>query len=82
LREFIRIVQELRQDAKLKPVDKVILMVQAPGELNFILKKNENLIKKEIHAKTIEYNRSDKFSAELETKLDNYPLWLGLRKPL
>jgi hypothetical protein len=28
----------------------------------------------------IEYKRSTKFGIELETKLEDWPIWLGLRK--
>ncbi|MEK9194270.1 MAG: class I tRNA ligase family protein, partial [Patescibacteria group bacterium] len=79
-REFVRMVQGLRQDAKLEPKDAIVLLVQTPEELNFVLKKNETILKKEINAKNIEYGRSDKFTVELETKLDNWPIWVGLRK--
>lgn len=82
LREFIRLVQDLRQDAGLEPKEGVILMVEPPAELNYVIQKNEKVLKREVNAKTIEYKRSAKFDAELETKLDEWPIWLGLRKPL
>jgi isoleucyl-tRNA synthetase len=82
LREFIRIVQDLRQDARFSPQEKLILLVEAPEELVFILRKNEKLVKSEVNVKAVEYSRSEKFTAELATKLDQWPIWVGLRKPL
>lgn len=80
LRDFIRMVQDLRQDAKLEPKDKVILLAELPPELNYAVQKNEKLVKKEINVKAIEYKRSEKFNIELETKLEEWPVWLGLRR--
>ena len=79
LREFVRIIQGFRQDAGLAPKDKIILMVEAPEELNHILNKFEKLLKKEVGAKNIEYKHSEKFTAELKTKLENWEIWIGLR---
>ena len=61
------------------PKDKIILMVEAPEELNHILNKFEKLLKKEVGAKNIEYKHSEKFTAELKTKLENWEIWIGLR---
>jgi len=80
LREFIRIVQDLRQDAKLQPKDKIILPAELPEELKYVVQKNEKFIKKEINAGVIEYKRSVKFDIELETEIDEWPIWIGLRK--
>ncbi|HXF44080.1 MAG TPA: class I tRNA ligase family protein, partial [Candidatus Paceibacterota bacterium] len=82
LREFKRLVQGLRKDAGLYPKDEIVLVVELPEELNHVVQKNENLIKKEVNAKSVEYGRSHKFESELETKIDDYPVWVGLRKPL
>ncbi len=79
LREFTRMVQEFRQDAGLEPKDKIILLVEAPEELNYVLNKFEELLKKEVGAKIIDYKRSEKFVAELKTKFDGQDLWIGLR---
>jgi len=80
LRELIRIIQNLRQDAGLESKDEIVLMLQVPSELEKIIQKQERLIKKEINASLIEYKRSDKFKVELETKIDAEPIWLALRK--
>lgn len=80
LREFVRMVQDLRQDAGLEPKDRIVLMVEAPAELNYVFNKFEAVLKKEIGAKIIEYKHSEKFMAEIKTKLDEWDLWIGVRK--
>ena len=82
LRELVRMIQGLRQDAGLTPKTQIILVVESPGELNHVVQANENLIKKEVNAKSVEYGRSHKFESELETKIDDWPVWIALRKPL
>ncbi len=80
LREMVRLGQGLRQDAGLEPKDVIVLTVELPEELRLVLQKNEKPFKREINAKSIEYRRSDKFETELETKLGEWPVWIGLRK--
>jgi isoleucyl-tRNA synthetase len=79
-RELVRLTQGLRQDAGLEPKDAIIFVTELPKELRFVLQKNEKLFKKEVNAKAIEYRRSDKFEAELETKLGQWPVWVALRR--
>lgn len=78
LREFIRIVQDIRQDAKLEPKDTIVLSIEAPEEIKYVLEKNEKLLKREINAKNISYKRTQKFKIELETKLENWQIWLAI----
>lgn len=80
LRELLRIIQDLRHDAGFQPNDKVILLAELPSEAAYLVRKNENFVKREINAVGIEYRRSDKFKIEIETQLENWPIWLGLRK--
>ena len=79
MREVMRAVQDLRQAAKMKPQDALFLMVAAPAPLEGILHKNELVLKKEVNAKTVQYKKG-KFSAEIETKIDEFPVWFGVRK--
>lgn len=79
-RELVRLTQGLRQDAGLEPKNIIIFVAELPEELRFVLGKNKKLFKKEVNAKSIEYGRSEKFDAELETKLDEWPVWIALRK--
>jgi len=78
----VRLAQGLRQDAGLEPKTPIVLVVDSPGELNHVVQRNEKIIKKEVNATSVEYGRSHKFESELETKIDDYPVWIALRKPL
>lgn len=80
LRELVRTVQGLRQDAKLEPKDRVTLFVEAGEELASVLERNAASFKKDIGAKTVEFKRTDRFKAELATKVDGMDVWLALRK--
>ncbi|MDP3052825.1 MAG: DUF5915 domain-containing protein [bacterium] len=80
LRDLTRLVQGLRQDAGYQPKDKIILMIEAPAELKEILEKNNVFLKKEINAHDIELRHSDKFDAESSTKMNDWQIWLGVRK--
>ena len=80
LRELVRGVQELRQKAGCEPKDKVVLMLEFPEELLAIIRRNEKKLLSEVNAKSAEYARSEKFTAELETKFEGLPAWFGLRK--
>ena len=79
-RELIRMVQGLRHDANYVPKDRIILMVEAPKELRGIWERNADALKKEVGAKSVEFKKSEKFDAELNSKLDIYPIWIGVRK--
>ncbi|MDO8557086.1 MAG: class I tRNA ligase family protein [Candidatus Jorgensenbacteria bacterium] len=80
VREFVRMIQDLRQSAKLEPKDKIIVMVSTQGELEGVVRKYESIICKEVNAKDIVPRREQKFSVEIETKFENTPLWIGARK--
>ncbi len=80
LREFLRIVQDLRQDAGLRPRDRIELMVVGVDELRHVLVANEPLLKREVGASAVAYQRSDKVTVELQTKLEGQLLWVGIRK--
>ena len=57
-----------------------MFMIDVPIGLRDIVIKNEIVFKKEIGAKQIEYKKSEKFDAEINTKIDNQAIWLGVRK--
>ena len=80
LRDAVRIVQELRQKARLAPKDRIALMVSAPAPLAEVFKKRESALRSEVGAKTVAYGRSEKFSAEEEVEIEGQPLWIALRK--
>jgi isoleucyl-tRNA synthetase len=80
LRELMRMVQDLRQAAGLAPQDKIVLMAQSPEIIANFIKKNEAFFRKEVNAKMIEYKKSAKFGAEIETKFGEENIWLAVRK--
>ncbi len=80
LREVVRMVQELRQRAGLKPKDEMILSAVFPAEIRLVLGKKEELLKKETGAREIEYKKSEKFDAEETTKFEDKEIWLAVRK--
>lgn len=80
VRDLVRIVQELRQKAGLKPGESIELMVDLSAELKSVVLKNEKLLKMEVVAKKVDYKKSVKLGAEIETKIDGAPVWVGIRK--
>ncbi|MEK7181353.1 MAG: class I tRNA ligase family protein [Patescibacteria group bacterium] len=80
LRELVRAIQELRQKAGLSSNDRVVLMFELPEELKLAVSKGEGWLKKEVGAKSINYGKSDKFSAVTETKIEDKMVWVGIRK--
>ena len=80
LREVARMVQELRQTAGLEPKDAIALMLQLPPAIHDAISKNENILKSDVGAKSIEYKKSAKFNAEIETKIEGQEAWIGIRK--
>jgi len=80
LRDVARMVQELRQKAGLEPKDKIILFLDLPAEAKNAVSKNENILKSDVGAKSVEYRKSEKFDAEEITKFEGQEAWIGLRK--
>ncbi len=80
LREFIRIIQELRQKAACSPKDAVALMIEAPAETERVLKNFQKTLSAETSAKSAEFKKTEKFDAEIYSELDGRPFWVGIRK--
>ena len=80
IRELVRAVQDLRQKAGLEPGDKVVLAIETTKDLADVVLRNESLFKKEISAREIEYKKSAKIQSDLEMKIDNKDVWVGLHK--
>ncbi len=80
IRELVRIIQELRQRAGMKPGQKMDLMMELPQELKSLVSRGEKFLKSEVGAKRISYKKSGKFSAETETKIDDMRMLVGLKK--
>jgi len=80
LRELARLIQNLRKKAGYLPKDQIYLWLEAPKEIKFAVNKYLDNFKERVGAKNIEFRRTKEFDAELETKIDNEPIWLGIKK--
>lgn len=85
LRELARTVQELRRTAKLTVQDMIEVSLRAAPELLNVVKNHEKEFLKSVGAKTVivlgmDEKPSRMFDAEVETKLNEAPLWVAIRK--
>lgn len=81
LREITRAIQGLRQDAGLEPKDRIhIFFKSGDPTLENIVSEQEEAINKAVGSTGISLLRSDKALVELETKLDNANVWIGIKK--
>ena len=80
LRELVRIIQDLRKEAGYTPKDKIYLWLEGPKEIEFTLNKYLKDFKEKIGAENIEFRRTDKFDAEIETQIDSQKIWIGINK--
>lgn len=80
LREIVRLVQDLRQEAGFTPKDLIVLMVEMPKQIAEVIGKHEAFLKQETNVKEIQYRKSQKFDAEIESKIGGASFWLGVRK--
>ncbi len=80
LRELVRMVQDLRQDAGYSPKDQIVLHAVLPAERSAFVHANMEFMKREVGAKAVELKRVERFDAELATKLDGHDIWLAVRR--
>jgi isoleucyl-tRNA synthetase len=81
LREVIRTVQSLRKKANLIPNDKINLLYESDN-LESILKKKEDVLKKEVGAQKITKGRKEETLAEKELQIDGSNFYLGITMSL
>ncbi|MEX2033030.1 MAG: class I tRNA ligase family protein [Candidatus Colwellbacteria bacterium] len=79
VREFVRMIQGLRREAGLMPQDKINLYIHAPAFAE-TLEKHVKALGEEVNAAEIFFRKSEKFDAELSTKIEGQEIWIGLRK--
>jgi isoleucyl-tRNA synthetase len=79
LRDFKRLVQELRQKAGVRPGDPVTLYIDAPSFAS-VLEKHAKAFAAEVSARALEFKHTEKFDAELQTDIDGASIWIGLKK--
>lgn len=80
IRELIRMIQDLRKDAKYTPKDKVEIFIETDGHIKTLIKNREEQLKAEIGSKKIEFKRTEKFDAESDTQIDGIKIWIGIKK--
>lgn len=80
IRELARMIQSLRASANYNMVDEVTLMISAPDALSNLIQRHGVVLKKMVNAKELMMKKGVKFDAGKETKLDNWRLWLGVKK--
>ncbi len=84
MRELNRAIQSLRQEADLKPGDKIDVYIEvaeaAAQSFNPAIKAQEDSLKNTTGAVQIHLKKTDKFDAESETKVYEIPVWIGIKK--
>lgn len=80
VRESVRMIQGLRQDAGYELKDRVMLFADSAA-LGDIIRKHENVIKKEVGAKSIVFaSEAEHLDAYSELVLNGDRVWFGIRK--
>lgn len=80
VREFVRMVQGLRQDGDFMPKDLIRLVFWSDEDLLSTIEKNKELIKKEVNAKDLIFKKEDNVKAQLQSKLNGGDIWVGITK--
>ncbi len=80
LREFVRIVQELRQTANYKQGERARLFAVIPPELQAVVEKNLAQFQAQTSLSVVEFKRAEKFDVESVTNFDGAEIWLAIRK--
>jgi isoleucyl-tRNA synthetase len=80
MRELTRLVQGLRHDAGYTPTNAITLYLETPKELMDIVETNAAQFKKDVKAKAIVFKRAQKFDVELNTKVEGWGVWIGIKK--
>ncbi|MBI3114720.1 MAG: class I tRNA ligase family protein, partial [Candidatus Harrisonbacteria bacterium] len=79
-RELTRMVQDLRQAADYKPGEPAILSAELPEVLRRVVEEKLKEFKNETSLSAVELKRSEKFDAEISTKVEEEDVWLGIRR--
>ncbi len=78
IRELVRLVQDLRQRARLKPEDNVEIFFEVSEALARVIRSNDKEFMRKVGAINIEYKKAQKFLAKEETNIEgeNIKVWL------
>lgn len=80
VRELARAVQGLRQAANYKMSDEVVLYLETSDDFSNLIQRHSVWLRKLVNAKSIELRRFEKTDAEIDTKIENWQIWLGVKK--
>ena len=80
VREFIRFVQGLRQDAGYAFHDAITLYIQGHHDVVSLIKKHESLLKKEVHAVSFLYETVPSVDAKKDLSLRGTSMTVGVKK--
>ena len=78
-REFVRMIQGLRREASLEPKNRINLYIHAPAFAE-TFERHVKALSEEVNAAEIFFRKSEKFDAELSTKIEGTEIWIGLKK--
>lgn len=79
VREFSRLIQELRQEAGLKPKDVIVTYIETRVFAD-ILQRHRREFDKTTGTAVLYFKRTDKFDAEIETRVNDKAIWIGIKK--
>jgi len=80
LRELIRAVQGLRQNAGYIPRDAIAVWMKGSSDIETLVEANKKMFLLEVGAKEVTFKKVDKFDAEAQTTIDGRSLWIGVVK--
>jgi len=79
LRELVRLIQDLRQEAGLQPKDKITLFLEAPADLRKVVSVSKDF-KLTVGAGRLAFKRAGKFAVEVSAKIGGEAVWIGLMR--
>jgi isoleucyl-tRNA synthetase len=80
VRELTRAIAGLRADAKYAMGDEIVLVLVGDEKFSGLVQRHSLMLKKAVNAKSIELTKTDKVDAQLDTKIEESPVWIGVRK--
>jgi isoleucyl-tRNA synthetase len=80
LREIVRIIQQVRKEAGLRPLQKVSVEIYGTDFLNRIVEKNRGFITNEAGIKMLKINKDSARSLRYKknAEIDKQPFWIGV----
>jgi isoleucyl-tRNA synthetase len=83
IREFVRLVQEMRKRAGLKPKDRILVQFSGPSKFKDVLSENRRTILKKVKAEDMRLLAKEKmatFNTQQEVQIGENKGYLGIKK--